>query len=300
MPSRLTGELAAVRERLLEFFRYRKTRAGVLARRLFQMQSPEDGELVEHLIRERRRQTRLDGSMEGGLVATAWCAWELLQLDCPPDHAGVVRTVGYLLRQQDQPGRYGEGCDLGRHERGTCHHFISGFFSPGTVDQKIAPLTFPNGVTVNDESDARFAASCFALRTVIKAQEDRRDSVRRHLKSLLELPGLWSDWGQRWHPDLVFFALGSLALAPLELRSKVVPLVSYVASRQNPDGSWPGASAFHAVETLGLAPMPEAQESVARSAPLLCSLLQESESLETPAGEERALITLRALKAAEG
>jgi hypothetical protein len=299
MPSTLTGELGAVRERLLEFFRQRKTRAGVLARRLFKIPSPEDPELVEHLIRERRRQTRLDGSMEGGLVATAWCAWELLQLDCPPDHAGVVRTVGYLLRQQDQPGRYGEGCDPERHERAACHHVASGFFSPGTVEQKIAPLTFPSGVTVSDETDARFAASCFALRTVIKAHEDRRDSVRRHLNSLLELPGLWSDWGGRWHPDLVFFALGPLALVPLDLRAKVAPLVSYVASQQNPDGGWTGASPFHAVEMLSLAPLPEARESVARSAPLLCNLIQESESLETPVGEERALITLRALKAAE-
>jgi hypothetical protein len=299
MPSTLTGELAAVRDRLLEFFRQRKTRAGVLARRLFHLQSPEDGELVEHLIRERRRQTRLDGSMEGSLVATAWCAWELLQLDCPPDHAGVVRTVGYLLRQQDQPGRYGEGCDPERHDQGTCCHVASGFFSPGTVEQKIAPLTFPNGLTVSDETDARFAASCFALRTVIKAQEDRRDSVRRHLHSLLDLPGLWSGWGERWHPDLVFFALGPLALAPLELRSRVASLVSYVASQQHPDGSWPGASPFHAVEMLGLAPFSESRQSVARSAPLLCSLIQELDSLETPVGEERALIALRALKALE-
>lgn len=299
MPSTLAGELAAVRERLLEFFRQRKTRAGVLARRLFEIQTPEDEESVEHLIRERRRQTRLDGSTEGSLVATAWCAWELLQLDCPPDHAGVVRTVGYLLRQQDQPGRYGEGCDPERHLQGTCHHVVSGFFSPGGVEQKIAPLTFPTGVTVGEEAEARFAASCFALRTVIKAHEDRRESVRRHLNSLLEIPGLWSDWGERWHPDLVFFALGPLALAPLDLRSRVAPLISYVASRQNPDGSWPGTSAFHAVEMLSLAPMPEARAAVARSAPLLCSLVQEAESLETPVGEEWALITLRALKAAE-
>lgn len=288
-----------MRDRLLEFFRPRQTRAGVLARRLFQIPTPEDEELVEHLVRERRRQTRLDGSLDGSLVATAWAAWELLQLDCPPDHAGVVRTVGYLLGQQDQPGRYGEGCDPRRHERRTCHHEVSGFFSPGTVDQKIAPLTFPSGVTVEGESEARFAASCFALRTVLKAQEDRRASVRRHLDSLLKLPDLWSGWGKKWPPDLVFFAVGALALAPWELRARAAPAISYVVNNQNRDGSWSGASPFHAVDMLALAPAPEAREAVARTAPLLCSLIQEPAVLEGPAGEELALITLRALKAAE-
>ena len=64
----------------------------MLARRMLGVEAPEEDVLVEHLIRERRRYTRMDGSSQGSLMTTAWATWELLQLDCPADHAVVVRT----------------------------------------------------------------------------------------------------------------------------------------------------------------------------------------------------------------
>ncbi len=36
-------------------------------------------------------------------------------------------------------------------------------------------------------SKTRFAVSCFALRSVLYAREERRDAVRRHIESLLTL-----------------------------------------------------------------------------------------------------------------
>jgi hypothetical protein len=298
MPMLSLDEQRAV-DQLADYFRDRKTRPGVLARRILKMPAAEDAVLVEHLVGERRRHSRMDGSTDGSLVLTAWTTWELLQLDTPPDHAVVVRSVGYLIQRQEQPGRYwGEGCDPGRHERKQCQHFLGGFFSAATADQLIAPLRIPSaGPEIADEPGARFAASCFALRSVLRAGEDRRAGVRRHLVSLAELPGLWSDWGRGgfWTGDLALFAIGALAFAPLDLRDRMREALTHVLRHQGVDGDWPGASPFHAVAMLLSAPTAEARDAVTRTAPVLWAAL-ESEGLgEGAEAEERALIALRAL-----
>ncbi len=288
-------ERSVIRDRLAEFFRDQKTRAGVLARRLLQREAPDDAELVEHLIRERRRKTRMDGSVDGALLPTAWLGWELLQLEAPMDNASVVRTVGFLLQQQDQPGRFfGEGCRPYLHERRWCSHYVGGFFSAGPAEQPIAPARFPTGAVVNEEQYARFATSCFALRTVIRAGEDRREGVHRHVASLLDLPGLWSEWGGTWSPDLVFFALGAVALAPLDLRGRAAQASAQVIARQQPDGSWPGADLFHALDMLLLVPTPEARDAVRRAVPFAGRLIQDGETLTEDTGAERGLVVLQA------
>ena len=289
-------ERSVERDRLVGFFREQKTRAGVLARRLLHIETPGDADLAEMLIRERRMRTRMDGSVDGALVPTAWLAWEVLQLGAPMDNAGVVRTVGYLLRQQDQPGRvFGEGCRPYLHERKWCSHYVGGFFSAGPSEQPIAPAAFPTGAVVQEEQQARFAASCFALRTVICAGEDRRESVRRHVASLLDIPDLWSEWGGFWSPDLVFFALGAVALAPLDLRERAAQASGQVIARQQADGSWPGADLFHALDMLLLVPTAEARDAVRRAGPLACRLIQDDETFTGDAGAERGLLVLRAL-----
>jgi len=267
----------------------------VLARRMLGVEAPEEDVLVEHLIRERRRYTRMDGSSQGSLMTTAWATWELLQLDCPADHAVVVRTVGYLIAQQDQPGRYwGEGCSHERHERRECQHFLSGFFAPLGGDQHLAPLRFPTGVEIQDEASARFAASCFALRSVLRAGEDRRASVRRHLQSLLEFPDLWQD-SAPWTTDLALFAIGALGYLPLDWRERMTAPLTTVLGRQESDGDWPGASAFHAADMLLSVPRAEARQAVARTAPVLLSAVQQSGLADSGEDEERALTAVRAL-----
>jgi hypothetical protein len=267
----------------------------VLARRLLKIEAPDEDVLTEHLIRERRRNTRMDGSSQGSLVRTAWITWELLQLDTPPDHSGVVRTVGYLIPRQDQPGRcWGEGCSPERHDRRECQHFLSGFFAAGTADETLAPLRFPSGVELADEAEARFAASCFALRSVLRAGEDRRTSVRRHLQSLLDLPDLWVAGG-RWRTDLALFAIGALAFSPLDLRERMKTALASILARQGPDGDWPGASPFHAADMLLSVPTAEARWAVARTAPVLWSAVQAGGLIDGDEPEERALIALRSL-----
>jgi hypothetical protein len=296
MAATQSRERLAVRDRLTQFFRDQKTRAGVLARRLLKTEAPGDTDLAELLVRERRMRTRMDGSLDGALLPTAWLAWELLQLESPTDNASVVRTIGFLIRQQDQPGRvFGEGCRPYLHERQWCNHYVGGFFSAGPTEQPIAPATFPIGVLVKEEQQARFAASCFALRTVIRAGEDRRDSVHRHVASLLDIPGLWSEWGGTWAPDLVFFALGAVALAPLALRERAGQAAAQVIARQQTDGSWAGADLFHALEMLLMVPTAEARDAVRRAVPLACRLIQDGGNLTDGAGAERGFLVLRAL-----
>jgi hypothetical protein len=300
MAATLTRERTAARERLTDYYRDRHTRAGVLARRLLGIEQPQDDDLTGHLISERRRRTRLDGSVDGALIPTAWLAWELLQLESPTDHAGVVRTVGFLLTQQDQPGRFfGEGCRPYLHERRLCSHYVGGFFSAGPPEHPLAPVTFPTGIGVTEEQQARFAASCFALRTVMRAGEDRRESVQRHAASLLDIPGLWTEWGGAWSPDITFFALGAIALAPLDLRERSAQAASQVIARQQADGSWPGANLFHALDMLLLVPTGEAREAVRRATGQVCRYVKDGEVLGGDGAEERGLIALRALAVGE-
>jgi hypothetical protein len=130
---------------------------------------------------------------------------------------------------------------------------------------------------------------------VIRAGEDRRDSVHRHVASLLEVPGLWSEWAGAWAPDLVFFALGAVALAPLGLRERAGQAGAQVIARQQPDGSWPGADLFHALDMLLMVPTAEARDAVRRAVPLACRMIQEGVALTDEAGPERGLLVLRAL-----
>ena len=63
-------EIVAALERARAFFADRSTRPAVLARGM--MAKPLSGDVVlcEHLIRERRRKTRMDGSIHGSLIET--------------------------------------------------------------------------------------------------------------------------------------------------------------------------------------------------------------------------------------
>jgi hypothetical protein len=280
-----------------DFFRDRGTREGVVARRLLGRSNPGDAELTEHLIRQRRRKTRMDGSVDGSLVRTAWTAIELMDLGCAPDHAAVVRTIGFLTAAEERSGHFGEGCSDERHARRLCRHYLSGFFSAGTWDDAVAPLAFPSGVVAEGEPQARFAASCFALRAALRAGEDRRPAVRRHVQSLLALQSLWDASDSTWTPDLVFFALGALAHAPIEFRERAAGLADAVVARLDPEHGWPDAHLFHALDMLLGFAAPVARVTVQRIAPLLCTLQRASGAFDGDR-EEASLIALRALRLA--
>lgn len=289
-----SSEIHVARDRLASFFRDRATRAGVLARRLLGMPKKTDEQLADHLVRERRRKTRIDGSVEGSLTRTAWLSWELLSLGCPPDHAAVVRTVGYILAQQERPGSFGEGCSDDQHARKTCSHYVRGFFSPGTRETVAPPVVLPSGVVVGGDDAARFAASCLALRVALRAGEDRRTGVRQHVESLLEMDDLWDAAGS-WPATLAFLALGATALGPLEYRGPVADVAAGIVGRQDPDGGWQGVDLLHALDMLMAVGTPASLDAVRRALPLLCTLQHENGAFDEDGSEERALIALRAL-----
>lgn len=263
-------------DRAAAFFRGRETLSGVLARRLLHSAAPADPELADHLIRERRRRSRMDGSIGGSLTHTARAVWEMMDLGAPADHAGVVRMTGYLLEQQDAPGRWSEDGRAG-----------NGFFSPGERGAAVAPLLLPSGTVFADDSDARFVASCLALRAVLRAGHDRRVAVRSHLDGLLAIHAI--------DPHLAFVAVGALGLAPPSFLDLLGPLIDDVSNRQADDGGWPGVTVFHAVDMLLGVPTAPARAAVRHAAPLVASLQTDAGAFDETESEEIALIALRAL-----
>jgi len=258
------------------FFAHRETLEGVVARRLLGTPAPRDAELADHLIRERRRRSRLDGSIGGSLPLTAQALWELLELGAERDHAAVVRLAGFLLEQQDRPGRWSDDGAAG-----------AGFFSPGPRTAPIAPLHLPSGTVFHKEDDARFVASCLALRAVLRAGHENRRPVAAHLESLLRLRVL--------EPHLGFVVLAALGMAPPVYWTRIEPLVAEAARHQREDGSWPDVTVFHAVDLLVAVPTRAARALVARAAPHVAAQQGPTGAFDAAESEAIALIGLRAL-----
>jgi hypothetical protein len=268
-------------ERAAEFFRERDSYEGVLVRRVFGEPTSYDRELADHLVRERRRRSRMDGSIAGSLVLTARALWEIMELGADAEHAGVVRLSGYLLSQQDLPGRWSEDGMAG-----------DGFFSPGPRHQPIAPLVLRSGTVFENEMDARFVASCLAMRGVLRAGHENRAPVRAHLERLLSL--------KLNDPRLAFVVLGAVGHAPPSYLPRIGPLLDETARGQLPDGTWPGVTVFHAVDLLMSVPNAQARALVARAAAHIASLQTASGAFDPTDNQALALIAVRALEVARG
>lgn len=274
--SRLT--FPEVFDRGKAFFRGRETLEGVLARRILNATDPADPDTADHLIRLRRRRSRMDGSLAGSLILTARAVWELMELGAPPDHAAVVRMSGYLLTRQNKDGRWSEDGEAG-----------DGFFSPGPRADAIAPLELPSRTVFSQEDDARFVASCLALRAVLRAGHDQRGPVRTHLDGLLSIRAI--------DPHLAFVAVGAFGAAPPEYLDRIGSLVASILERQQADGSWDGVTIFHAVDMLLGVPTADARAAVRGAAPLLAALQREDGAFDETGSEAIALIALRAIDA---
>lgn len=282
-------------ERATAYFADRQTRAGLVARRLLKTPHADDERLAQALVRERRAKMRSDGSTSGDLAQTAWSVWELLDLGLTRQQPAVRRAVVWLLGRQDKEGAFGLGCTPRRHEAKACEHFIGGFFAYRSASRSIARLTLPTGAAVTSDMGARFLASSFALRSVLRAGEDDQTLVRRHAGSLLALPHLWDTWGGTWSPTLMAGALAAIAYAPEPFRNQLPILAEHLALNQKPDGSWRNLDIVHAVDGLAAVPLPQAREAVALAAPKLAK--QQTLRGTLGAGqyaEERTLVAVRA------
>jgi hypothetical protein len=264
-------EAATLHQQLLAYFQARDSAAGVVARRILGRPRPDDDEIADHLIRQRRRRSSLDGSIDHALVPTAQALRELVDLGAPTDHAAVVRLSGFLIGRQDAPGRWGE-----LEGRGT------GFFSPGPLDHAVAPLALPWGVTFADEQEARCAASLFALRSVLRAGHDERRAVHEHLDALLAIGP------EALGGPLAWLALGALALAPPQFRHHAVTWSDHLVSPQGVDGGFPAVPVVHALDALALVPQATARGAIVRALPAV--------AVTADTHEETALVLARAVK----
>ena len=282
-------------ERVGEYFATRESRPGYVARQLLQARRPDDDKLGQALARERRARQRSDGSVGGDLVATAWMVWELLDLDQPRDSSAIQRALKWMIGRQDGDGAYLPPQSRKKAPADPRYAAMGGFFAYRTSGRTIRQLELPNGATINSDAGARFLASSFALRSVLRAGHDADTLVRRHVGSLLALPKLWDTWGGQWAPTLMVGALGAIAWSPEPFRNQLPILSEHVALNQKPDGSWRNLDIVHAVEALVDIPLPQSRESVALAAPRLAKMQIQNGSLGAGnAAEERTLIALRA------
>jgi len=128
----------------------RNTRPGLLARQLLGRDAPGDTKVSELLVNERRARSRMDGSIAGSLVKTAWAAWEMMDLGTDGMTGGLDRLVAWTLAQ--------------------------------------APVTLPNGAVFAEPAAAAFAARCLGLRVVLRARKEARPAVARLIAQLADGP----------------------------------------------------------------------------------------------------------------
>ncbi len=282
-------------ERLALYFGTEQSRQGYLARQALGRPAPGDAELAKRLRRELAAGVRPDGTVIGGAVPTIWRVHELLDLGAGEDSPAVTRALAWLLDLQDRPGTFHEGCDRIRHARRLCHHYIAGFFAPAAPTQRLAPVTLPMGKVFRVEPAARFAISCLALRTALRAGYGDRPSIRRHLQSLAQISEQWTEWSGYFAPDVVVAGLHALAAGGDEYRPVVERLVDLVTSHQGVEGEWPSADLFQVLEALQAADTADALVTARRATTALVVRQRADGTFGASAQQERALIGLRTL-----
>jgi hypothetical protein len=241
------------------FFAPRAPRPGILARRLLGRAEPDDARLAQLLCNERRARTRMDGSIGSSLLATAWAAWEMMDLGLDELHGGLSRLLTWIVTHLEGPQR----------------------------EPELLPLTLPNGTVLTRPEDAAFVAECLGLRVVLRGRYDGRPGVLLQLERVLE------GWTKR--PDeLAASALGVVALAPPAIRDGLSAGVERLAQSQQSDGGWGNANLFHMLEALLLAGVRPARLVIAGAASALLRRQRPDGSFDDPPQEERALIGLRA------
>jgi hypothetical protein len=285
-------------ERLAHLFAESPTRPGLLARAALERPARGDAELRDRLAARLRDETRSDGSVGGAALPTIWRVHELLDLGVSGDDPAVRRVVGWVMSLQGRPGAFGEGCAEPRHQHRACEHWLTGFFSPASPEQRVAPITFPNGKVFRAEPAARFAVSCLALRAAVRAGHQQAPAVQAHLIGLGRLESEWDKWGSYYTPDLVASGLAGLSGASAPHAVAAHRVGATIAAHQEPDGTWAQADLFHVLESLIWADSGAARTALRRAAPALIARQRPDGSFPGPAREERAWIGLRSLLAA--
>jgi len=264
-----------------------------VARRSFGRAFVSDAVLREQLIGSVAATVRPDGKASD-FSATALAVLDLVDLEAPA--ARIQPPLDWLMAQANRPGAFGEGCTAARHAHRVCEHFVGGFFSPAPPSQRAAPVSMPNGKVYRVESQARFAASCLALTGALRAGRTHEPAVQRHLDSFTNLQLEWQSWGEFLVPDLAFNAIAALSAAPERWRPTLEGLVRLAGNQQLPDGTWPKADFFNALDGLCRVDHPLVGPILVRALPGLLQRQRDDGSFGNVAADERALIGLRVLE----
>ncbi|HUG40293.1 MAG TPA: hypothetical protein VMM12_07405 [Longimicrobiales bacterium] len=223
--------------------------------------------------------------------------------------AGVVerepeinRGLDWVRDRQNVSGAWTDGCTPDRHERGTCHHFMGGFFSPGPPEVPYEEGWLRAGLRLAGDAEVRFVASVLALRCLMAWSEGGAD-VRLHLAGLRRLLGGWDDHVPAGlSTGSLLAAIQALLLSPEpEDRSAAEGGLRIVGGRQRGDGSWVDADAFQALEVFGAAVDADvftdrSRRALWHGARLLTASQQRDGSWGKAYGPRRALIAWRTFR----
>lgn len=166
----------------------------------------------------------------------------------------INRGLEWLRSRRAAPGAWTEGCSPERHERGHCHHFMTGFFSPAPPEVTCEEAWLRGGLRLGGDREIRFAASAVALRCVTVWDVAGSDG-KLHMAGLRRVVGGWDDHVPAGlsTASLLVAVHALLHSADAADRATAEAGLRVVAGKQRGDGSWVDADAFQALEVFGAA-----------------------------------------------
>lgn len=244
-----------------------------------------------------------NGSWDDDLLATVRALLTLRELreaaSLKELDPAIGRALDWVRGRQGRPGAWTDGCTPDRHQRGFCHHFAAGFYSPG-IHLPTEPV-LPGGGRPTGEAELRFTVSAAALRCTLLWRGPGTDA-RLHLEALRRVVDAWDAPPAGLTTTALLAAVRALVASPEAADGTAAALaLTRVAGRQRADGSWTDTdpifamAAFHDAATagVGIEPVTSALEYGAR---LLTATQRTDGSWGPEDGPRRALIAWRTLR----
>jgi hypothetical protein len=275
-----------------------------VARHEVAVDRPDDVQTGGALARELVVSQAENGSWGDSLALTAETAMLLTALR--PFDGGVAgaltRVVDWLRSRQRQRGSYVDHCTPELHQAALCHHFASGFFSPGPRSVSLAGVTLSNGARFSSDDDARLGLSAMALRVLLGLQPPTQDDLL-HIDALRRITSFLFGDTTRVATTAAVVVVAALTQSPrtAENQAAVQEALARLAGQQRADGSWLDADPFHVVDVLLLAVRsgygsPLFESAIARTAEMLVLTQRPDGSWGNDAEPYRLLTGWRALR----
>jgi hypothetical protein len=251
-----------------------------------------------------------DGSWDGQLAATAIALLTIRELqearEVREQDPGIDQALGWLEGRRGIPGAWTDGCSPTRHQLGTCHHFMGGFFSPAPPEASRIEAVLPTGGAASSPAEARFLASATALRCFLEWRESPGTDSLLHLQGLRHVVRHWSvdsvpELGTTALLAAVHALLGSTEPAD---RDAAEHGLGVVAGRQRGDGSWVGTDPFHALDVFLVAEAAgvcarACHQAIWHGTRLLISTQNANGTWGADSAARRVLIACRALRSVD-